>query len=70
MQVLHHVRAGQAEQVIVALQRLAVVGETFAAEVLFAEVQLLHHDAGGAVEHQDARLGGGVQSGDAVTTIH
>ena len=49
-----HVRAGEHEQLVVALHVLAVAGEALAAEVRLFEALLLDEAPHGAVEHEDA----------------
>ena len=54
MDAADDVGAGQYEQVVVALEILAVCGEALAPEVGFREGVLLDHGAHGTVEDEDA----------------
>ena len=54
MDALNHVRAGEDEQVVVALQVARVVGEARAAIVVLGEAVLLDHRAHRTVEHEDS----------------
>ena len=54
--LLDHVGAGDNENVVVALEVVGVVLVPLAAEVLLAELVLLHGGAHGAVNHHDALL--------------
>ena len=50
----NHVRAHQRQQLVVALQVLAVVGEALAAKIGLAQLVALDHRAHGAIQDQDA----------------
>ena len=52
--LLHHGRPGEHEDVVVAAQLVAVLGETLAAEVRLAELVALDHGTHGAVDDEDA----------------
>jgi len=52
----HHVRAGQREQVVAALELHRPAGEPPAAVVLLLQSVALHHRAEASVEQQDAAL--------------
>ena len=54
MDVANKIRAGQAEEVIVALELAGVVAEAFPPEVILRERMRLDHRSHGAVEHEDA----------------
>jgi hypothetical protein len=61
-----HVGPRQAQQVVVALEVLAVGRKALAAIVGFDQLAALHHGAHGAVEDQDALRHQGAQFGAAV----
>jgi hypothetical protein len=54
VQLGHEVGAGEAQQIVVALQRMAVILEMAVAEIILAEPLLLEHHAPRAVEHEDS----------------
>ena len=54
MDVADDLGPGEREQVVVAPERLRVVGEARAPEVVLRERVALDHRAHGAVEHEDA----------------
>ncbi len=56
MNGLHHVRPGQVQQVVVALEVLGVVLEPVAPVVRFPELPRLGHGPHGPVDHDDALL--------------
>ena len=56
MNLAHHVRAGQREQVVAALELHRPAGEPPAAVVLLLQSVALHHRAEASVEQQDAAL--------------
>ncbi len=53
MDLLHHVGPGQAEQVVVALQKACVVAEALASEVGLLQLLSLEHGPDRSVEHED-----------------
>ena len=54
MNPLDDVRAGEQQQIVIALQIVRVIGETLAPEIGFSQAVLLNHGAHGAIEHEDA----------------
>ena len=61
VQLGDQVRPGQAQQIVVALQRHGVIGEPLAAEIRLGQALALDHHPPGAVQDQDALAGGRLQ---------
>ena len=54
MDILHHVRAGEAQEVVIAFQLAGQVGQKRAPEVGFCQAIALYHGAHGSVQDEDA----------------
>ena len=70
MNRLDRMRLRQHEQIVIAAQIAWPVGETFAAEIRFAEFMRLDHRAHGTVEHENALSGGGTKFVMAIERGH
>ncbi len=70
MDLGHHLRPGQHEDVVVAAQIVAVPGQALAAEIGLAQLVALDHGAHGAVDDEDAPGELFVQVGNACFTVH
>ena len=54
MDVAYKIRAGQAEEIIVAIELAGVAAEALSPEVILRERMRLDHRSHGAIEHEDA----------------
>ena len=63
-------RLGQHQQVVVALDQLAVIGEALAAVILLLQLQALDHGAHRTVDDEDALVGGLLECRNAVAAGH
>jgi hypothetical protein len=65
--VTYDVRAGDGEDVVVALETLRRLQKLGSSEILFAQATALDHRPHGTVQNEDARLQGGLELVELLT---